>query len=70
MSWNSFPCPICFRVVDPNSELIDQTYHNKGEDFEFECPKCESTYKVSVDWEPYYFIHKDTIKLKEEKNES
>jgi uncharacterized Zn finger protein len=62
-------CPNCHRKVDTSSELVDQVYHGYGNDFIFECDECGAECLVSIDWEPDFYIHKDTIKLKEKKDE-
>lgn len=53
---NEEECPFCGENINMDEEMADHIIDGEPP-YELECPYCENEMKVSVDWEPVYFVH-------------
>lgn len=49
-------CPFCHEDIE--QELLDSWVGDKYSDFVFECPKCNASFRVDVELEPFFWCSK------------
>lgn len=59
---NGFDCPNCKAEIDM-SDYPDHIANAGGGHFTMECETCDASFRVDVDYEPTFFVRKDTLKL-------
>jgi hypothetical protein len=60
-----FDCPTCFKRYSESEDLVDYLIHPIISPINFVCDECGSSYDIEIEFEPYFFIYRDTIKKKE-----
>lgn len=55
-------CPNCKAEIDMG-DYPDNVANDGGSHFDMECEGCDASFRVDVDFEPVFYVRKDTLKL-------